>query len=86
MACILPATIREQFYRDCPSPLERKGEASITRIWIRLSAVGAEVVEAAPDTMTVRRYTEVVGAAALAPEARDLADNSIERSLILGMD
>lgn len=78
MACILPATTREQFCRDYLWPLERKGEAFIPRIWIPLPAVEAEVVEAAQDAMIARRYTEMAGVAAPLVEAQDMADDSID--------
>lgn len=83
MACILPATTKEQFCRDCPWPLERKGEAFITRIWIPLPAVGAEVGEAAQGTIVARRYTETVGVAALLVEVHDMAAGSIDCPLVL---
>lgn len=55
----------------------------IPRIWIPLPAVGAEVVEVAQDAMIARRYTEIVGVAAPLVEARDMADDSIDCSLVL---
>lgn len=84
MACILPATTREQFCKDYPWPLERKGEAFIPKIWMPLLAAGAEVAGAAPDAIIARRYTKIVGVAALLVEAQDMVDDSINVSLVLG--